>query len=544
MKITVDNLVEQYPKINVSLPKELNEDEFQFIKENLDLYTEDETIQKLIDTFVLKLNEVIGKESPSAKTESKGEKRKSQAVLKKETPTKKDKAVKTPRFKKGESVYVKNTGERVKIRLISKRGTIIPGAPSVPEIIYLTDDNKEYEETELTPEKPKASKNRGKKQRKKPKADIVPVEHFTIEEKFIKRYLLLDGKTKTKDQVLNFLKSLQRAITEKQIRKTSKYADIIERIQKNLIKLINGTPDSVEVIKIKLEQKALDELQKIVGDKKVRLSVTYIKRFIGLYGKETKEKAKKLQGLINKAVERSKIKTSDPYFDQIMIVQKALKDYLNGKDMSVSEAELRGLTGIAGFASPSFLGSTFDRTDVVSSLDLQKAVFRHMGFTGIWKKIIGDPEEPFHIMIYGPGGKGKSTFGVKFGTYLSKDLQRQVLYVADEEKISDKLKDKLQRFNSYNDRLSVTGEMPSRLKGYDVIFLDSVTSMGMEPEDFEIIQEQNPATSFIYILQTNKQGNFYGKRKWEHLCDVVLRFEDGIVSVEKNRFGGIGEWKA
>lgn len=211
--------------------------------------------------------------------------------------------------------------------------------------------------------------------------------------------------------------------------------------------------------------------------------------------------------------------------------------------MSVSETELRGLTGIASQDSPSFLGSTFDKTDVVSSLDLQKAVFRHMGFTGIWKKIIGDPEDPFHTMIYGPGGKGKSTFGIKFATYLSKDLKRQVLYVADEEKISDKLKDKLQRFNSYNDRLALTGEIPAKLKGYDVIFLDSVTSMGMEPEQFEVIQEQNPTTSFIYILQTNKKGNFYGKRKWEHLCDVVLRFEDGMVGVEKNRFGSIRNYK-
>lgn len=66
--------------------------------------------------------------------------------------------------------------------------------------------------------------------------------------------------------------------------------------------------------------------------------------------------------------------------------------------------------------------------------------------------------------------------------------------------------------------------------------------MGMEPEELEEIQEQYPQTSFIYILQTNKQGGFYGKKKWEHLCDVVLRFEDSVVNVDKNRFGKIGEY--
>jgi signal recognition particle GTPase len=61
----------------------------------------------------------------------------------------------------------------------------------------------------------------------------------------------------------------------------------------------------------------------------------------------------------------------------------------------------------------------YKHSDVVSSLDLKNTNFKLAGFTGISKKIIGDPEIPFQIMIYGPGGKGKSTFGVKFATYLS-----------------------------------------------------------------------------------------------------------------------------
>ena len=69
------------------------------------------------------------------------------------------------------------------------------------------------------------------------------------------------------------MKSLQKAITDKQIRKTSKYAELIGKIQNNLVKLYNTTSDTVEGIKISLESKTIDELQKIVSDKKVRLSV-------------------------------------------------------------------------------------------------------------------------------------------------------------------------------------------------------------------------------------------------------------------------------
>lgn len=479
MKITVSNIVEQYPKLNIQLPKELNQDEFEFIKENIDLYSEDDTIKKYIDTFVLKLNEIASKKSS-------------------------------------------------------------PKENTMPVSQKKTQTNPQSEKKKPTVRKKTAQKTA------KPKKEtpIIPVEHFSLEERFIKRYLLLDGKVKTKDQLLNFIKALQRAITEKKIRKTSKYADIIVDIQNNLVSTYNALPEKAEGIKFTLVPKKAEELKNLVGDKKVRLSVTYIKRFIGLYGKETKEKAEKLQQLIDKAIERGKITTSDPYFEQLKTVQKALKNYLLKDEIKIKDTELRGLAGIAGVSMPeNGIGNPFESSDVVSSLDLQKAVFRHMGFTGIWKKIIGDPEEPFHVMIYGPGGKGKSTFGIKFATYLSKELQRKVLYVADEEKISNKLKDKLQLFNAYNQNLSVTGKMPTSLKEHEVVFLDSVTSMGMEPEELEEIQEQDPQISFIYILQTNKQGSFYGKKKWEHLCDVVLRFEDGVVNVEKNRFGKVGEYE-
>lgn len=485
MKITISNIVEQYPKIDVELPKELNNHEYEFIKENIDLYSDDDTIKKYIDTFVAKLNEALSKESKQSKPKSSATKQ----------PTSKKEASKTEKQK------------------------------PVPK--------------KVTPGKSTTRKATSKKEN-----PIVPVEHFTMEERIIKRYLLLDGKTKTKDQLLNFIKFLQRSITEKKIRKTSKYADIIVDIQNNLVSTYNALPEKAESIKFNLVPKKAEELKKIVDDKRVRLSVTYIKRFISLYGKETEEKAQKLIDLIAKAIGNGKIPKTDPYFDQVKTVDKALKKYIDKHDIRICDAELQGLAGIVGqsVSQPS-IGSTFERTDVVSSLELQKAVFSHMGFTGIWKKIIGDPEEPFHVMIYGPGGKGKSTFSIKFATYLSKELNRNVLYIADEEKISSKLKGKLQLFNAYNKNLSVTGKMPKSFKGYEIVFLDSVTSMGMEPEELEAIQEQYPNICFIYILQTNKQGNFYGKKKWEHLCDVVLRFEDGIVNVDKNRFGEVGEYE-
>jgi hypothetical protein len=474
MKITVNNITEQYPKISVKLPKELNKDEFEFVKESLDLYKEDATIKEYIDTFVQKLNEAASKQGPAPK--------------------------KDPVRKKTET---------------SKKTAPVG----------------------------KKSSSGGNPPKKKKKEEItVPIEHFTLEETFLKRYLLLNEKVKTKNQVLNFIKALQKAITEKKIRKTSKYAEIITNIQNNLVSTYNSLPDKAEEIKINIDPKRVAQLQKLVGGKKIRLSVMYIKRFIGLYGRITIEKAERLLNLINKAIESGKIEKGDPYIERTRFVKKALEKYIKSGLLQLKDSELRGLAGIAGVKNTKLSkpSQIFKDTDFVSSMDLKGVQFSYMGFTGIWKKIIGDPENPFHVMIYGAGGKGKSTFAVKFAKYLSNDLGLKTLIVADEEKVSGKLKEKLSLFNAYNPNLFLTGKLPGSMKDLDIVFIDSVTSIGMEPEELESLQKKYPQCSFVYILQTNKQGKFYGKKKWEHLCDAMIRFEDGTVNVEKNRFGKVG----
>ena len=71
--ITRTNLLTEYPRINQSiLPKPLQQEEFDFIAENMDLADEDDDIGKLVDTFIEKLNQVAEKqgaeESPKVAT--------------------------------------------------------------------------------------------------------------------------------------------------------------------------------------------------------------------------------------------------------------------------------------------------------------------------------------------------------------------------------------------------------------------------------------------------------------------------------------------
>lgn len=147
------------------------------------------------------------------------------------------------------------------------------------------------------------------------------------------------------------------------------------------------------------------------------------------------------------------------------------------------------------------------------------------------------------MMIFGKAGSGKSSYSIQFAAYLSKNLNKKVLYIADEEKIGYLLNDKLTRFSAHNPNLHIVNsisESLSQFGDYDFIFFDSVTNIGLSPEQFEEFVADFPKTSFIAILQATKEGAFRGSNLWEHLVDVKIRFEKGKSYTEKSRFGGNG----
>ncbi|MCX6257958.1 MAG: hypothetical protein NTW49_08715 [Bacteroidia bacterium] len=200
--------------------------------------------------------------------------------------------------------------------------------------------------------KPKVSKPaRPKKQPKAKKAKkqdtAEKVEKIKPEIAFIRRYVLLDGKTRTQKEILSFINTLQKAILEKRIRKTSPYAKEIENIQDQLISCYQKMGDSIA---ISIDKDTLAKYHEIAYSEKTMLSVTYIKQYISLHGKSgVKEKAKVLFDKLTKAVKNMKIIKNDPYADKLNLIYNALNDYLTEKTKSpqISKSELNGLMGIA-----------------------------------------------------------------------------------------------------------------------------------------------------------------------------------------------------
>jgi len=392
------------------------------------------------------------------------------------------------------------------------------------------------------PEQPPVQKQEGKISKASRKTSISPdepapmmVERIPEELRFIKRFVNLHGKTKTKDEILRFINSLQKAIVEKRIRKTSSYADQIKYVQERLIDVYNTMKAK---IKIELKPETYDSLKKLTGEEKVMASINFIKRYISMNGKMgMKEKAKQLLTQINRAMDKGKITDNDPYITEIHELKKNLKTFTSDKATKVLEIEqatLNGLEGILGCACQSLSGIE-RKPAVMNSMEFANMEFNTLGFTGKWLELIGDPSTNFTAMVFGKPKMGKSYLCIDFAGYLARN-HGKVLYVAKEEGLDYTLQQKLNDKEVAHPNLFVASVLPTDLSSYDFIFLDSVNKLGLTPETLNKLKQLNPTKSFIFIFQSTKDGNFRGANTFQHDVDVVIEVPEKGKAVQMGRF--------
>ncbi len=378
--ITVDNLTQMVSKQKAAQLPGVLKDLYGSTVSKIEFYHDSGTIKKLVDGYVAKLNEYYAKVSkpaiPVRKTEpKKAETKKKPTVLKKVTP----------KFKVGD--YVKyETGEMPLYTWQAKVKTVVP---SVDEFLYrldaygnthdgymseLSKSNEQFEahlkkstkeDFEKMRDRFKASTEKYKTKQttkpahaKKPVArkqqpEVSLVAQVSPEVRFIKRYLLMDGKRKTRKQLLAFINSLQRAIEKKQIRKTSKYAKEIMHIQNELLAIHNNA-DIGEAFTFRLDKtdnSVLEKYRKIAGSQKQRASVRLISRYVGIHGKTAvKEKAERLLTAVKTAFRKHQVPAGDPYVSEVKKVQQNLEHYLKAKEakLTINKVDLKGLQGIVG----------------------------------------------------------------------------------------------------------------------------------------------------------------------------------------------------
>ncbi|MBN8674979.1 hypothetical protein PDL71_10675 [Lacibacter sp. MH-610] len=366
------------------------------------------------------------------------------------------------------------------------------------------------------------------------------VERIPEELRFIRRFVNLNGKTKTKDDLLRFINGLQKAILEKRIRKTSPYAVQVKYIQDSLVKTFNTMKAK---IKLEVNAKTLKEFTDLLGGEKIYPSIQLLKKYINLNGKAgMKEKAIKLVKQMETAAKKRKVRKGDMYEAPLQQAYKNLREFISDKKQKtllIEQRELNGIEGVLGCACNPLNGFE-EMPAIMNSMDFANMQFETIGLKGKWFDLIGDPSSNFTAMVFGKPKMGKSYLCIDFAGYLARN-HGKVLYVAKEEGLDMTLQKKLNDKDVAHPNLFVAAVLPEGLSPYDFIFLDSVNRLGLLPEDLNRLKAFNPTKSFIYIFQSTKFGNFKGSQSFQHDVDVVIEVPEKGKAVQMGRFNQGGE---
>lgn len=375
------------------------------------------------------------------------------------------------------------------------------------------------------------------------------VSRISPEIKFIKRFVNLEGDTKTKGQILNFIKDLQKAIAEKQISKTSKFGSEIMDIQNTLIRIYEVMPESIEIkTKDDAGLQKMAKLQAIADGEVVYWSVYYAKRIISLRGNETKDKATKLKKEIDKKLESDKsfAKEGTVYTNIFLPMYDQLRTYLSDSSkIQVKESVLYGLDNMPPILAYTYKDKRYELSltekkkglgNVISSDELRNQHYDKIGLTGELRELLGDMTKGAHLMIKGREKMGKSTLALILARDLAKSYGN-VLYVSCEEFGSPTLKDRADRLKAYHSRLSYAQNIPPNPGHYDFVFIDSFTKAGLNTNDIEKFRTAYPQSTFFYIFRTTKTGEARGTAENAFEVDAIIDVADGIAS-NKGRFGG------
>ncbi len=391
------------------------------------------------------------------------------------------------------------------------------------------------------------------------------VERIEDEITLMKSFVGFHQKQKTKEQIMNLLKRLQKAILEKRINKNSMYAKEIEQIQTSLVTAINSNASSLNIT---IDDKSLAHYNDIVSSVAPMVSISLLKRYVNVLAvnkiPDKKEKAKRLIAHIERAFDKNHILKTDKYITQINNARANLKDIIDGKPIKVDVQELNGLGFIpemVAAASGAFIQKHVHRalsknnttslkgadTEVMTIDEAKRDVFDEIGLTGDFAKLIGKACAPTSFMFYGKGGSGKSGAALKLADQLNKK-GHSVLYIAGEQFGTPAFVELLRKTNvTGGDNFKIVRSLTSLpMRNFDVIVIDSKDSVGLHKStDFVALREANPGKIWILTSQGTKSGSYTGDGQWYNEIETLIYCENGVASTlnEKNRWGNKAQIK-
>jgi hypothetical protein len=187
-------------------------------------------------------------------------------------------------------------------------------------------------------------------------------------------------------------------------------------------------------------------------------------------------------------------------------------------------------------------GITQNNDKIMSSMDFANMEFSAIGLKDKWLEFIGDPAPGFTAMVYGRPKMGKSYLCVDFANYLAIN-HGKVLYISKEEFMSPTFAIKLKDKDATSANMDISGSLPTDLSSYQFVFIDSVTSMKLTPDDLQALKSKYPKISFVYVFQVTKAGAARGTNEYMHNVDVVIEVPEKGIAIQNGRFNQGGEMR-
>lgn len=338
MKVTYESLPKKFEEIK----QHLTPGTIDAVNATLpiwEFYGDAEFKPSIDDVIELVNNELPDDEpAPAPKPEPKAEEKpKAEPKPKAEKPKKQPK----PKFKVGDWIEVK--GKKYKVTGVSneygfwecqwvdENGDMVSTAESNCKKTTAPKAEKPKKEPKAKAEK--QPKTKQPKEKKEPEGE--PMAKVSPEITIIKRFVKFGhSKKATANTARLILVALQKMIVNKEIRKTSQYADDIMDIQKALLSIVkNG--------KVDFDRSKFERYEKLADTEYQEPIAKLSRSFISLIGRTgVKDKAKNLLEKFEKA---------EVSGDLVDVMTKALKSYING-DTATIEAGARSLQGIFGLA--------------------------------------------------------------------------------------------------------------------------------------------------------------------------------------------------
>jgi len=466
---------------------------------NWSAYHSNENIKRVVDAYLVKLNEWVGK-NPQKKKETEKTKPVKKTVVTKEKKT----VAKKPEKKEkanGKATTGKEATQVEKILLevaFIKRYAGLHGKVKTQDEIlrFLNGLQKAILEKRIRKASPYASEiekiqnNLIKCYEKMGDSIEITIDKKTLEHfeeiahsqktmlsvTYLKQYISLHGKKNVKDKAKVLFTKIKNAVSKAKIVKNDPYAEKLNAVYNALNKYIDGSTTAPLISKSELNG-----------------LFSYIAR---------QQRKKKVAKHLHKIYE--------------------LEHGMSG-------------TGDEDLEEPS-------TAEIIPSTELAGMEFETIGLQGKYRELIGDPCVGFSAMVYGLPKSGKSTLCIDFAKYLAQH-HGKVLYCAIEEKFGYTLKEKVERLHAIDPNLFVSETVPEDLSDYDFVFIDSVSRADMDIEELRSLSNNNPRTSFVFIFHSTKNGNFRGMNQFAHDVDVIVKVEKGK-AIGNGRFspGGIMEF--